>query len=253
MKPTKCLVLGLFTICSVGIASAQDFTDDASDTAYNTDFISGDNGGTGFSAWAVSFLSIDGLISTDAAEATTYSGSALLNTSSRCWVMEAAPDTGTGLGFVMSRAWTGTFPSASTGKIFWDMQAISTEMSNVDNIGCYLQDGSSTLTGVIASNASNWIVGGAHDTGIPCTSPVRVEYTYQSTTIYDVIVTDLTGVVATYSQAGLTHTTSGTPDSFNFRVSTSSSTPQTAHLLFNQLIVDPDGSLPVELDMFSVE
>jgi hypothetical protein len=240
----------LATFCLVTTASAQYWSDDASASDYDPGWIDGFGATPDLSPWMLIDIPGTGSVTHQAITALSVGGHPVMNTSDRAWVTTMTNPAGVCY-WEGRRYWGGAFPAVSTGKIFVDMQMVSTLTGGSQHIIAI--EGDSAICASIATQTGfTWFINGSIDTGIPGALPIRIEYTFVNPATFDIKVTDLSGTFPPFTSSGVPHMGADIPTSIHFLMNDTIVGDQSA-MIINNLTVDPLGTLPVELDFFMVE
>jgi len=250
-------LLAAWTIVAWGAgANAQDFVDSASDAAYDNGWQTGDNGGANLGPWLINEVPGESgnVAQAVVVDATSVGGNAVLNSAGEAFALRVSHQVGNiSVPAVLAiRPWGGAFPTAASGKVFVIAQPVVA--GGGADVEISIDDSAAPLATVVSAAASaNWQVQDAAtaDTGIPRLNPIRIEYTYLTTTTYAIRVEDLAGPTE-YVSGTRTHATEGVPNRLFFYADTAGAGSE-GYFLFNHIVVDPDASLPAELDVWAVE
>ncbi len=230
---------------------AWDYEDDASASPYGNGLQSGDNGNSGtssFSSWSVA--TNGGNIF--CLSTTVYGGSGTINTGGRAWGVRARGGTFDSDSPIITRGFSSGLPVGT--KISMTLESGNLDFGGSgDYIRAGIDDGGTTGSYLYWSGGANWDINdaGTADTGIPVSTPIRVIWTLQSGSSYDIEVTPLT-TGTTYSASRTLDVTSAGVDGVFIRAH--ADTVASERVIYaNSLIIDETGTLPVELDAFMVE
>lgn len=252
----RLVAASIMLACSA--AQGQDYIDAADDAAYDDGWQNADNGGSNLDPWVIQ--PDDNGFATNIAEtlivdAVAVGGSAAMNISGESFALHVRHEIGNagGASVTALRPWSGTFPDGPQGKIFVMAQPATTSgAGTLGEIG--INEGTTRLVTIQSKDSgTTWHIADAADTdtGIPRANPIQIAYTWTSPTSCNVRVTDLAGPTD-FVSAGRTHAVAGTPDTLAITGATDNPGGE-GHFLVNKIAVDPDASLPVELDGFAVD
>lgn len=240
----------LATVCLVTTASAQYWSDDASASDYNPGWINGFGATPDLSPWMFIDTPGTGSVTHQAINALSVGGDPVMNTSDRAWVTTLTNPGGVCY-WEGRRYWGGLFPSGATGKIFVDVQMVSTLTGGSQHI-CAIEGASAICASIVTQTGFTWFINGAINTGIPGALPIHIEYTFVDPATFDIKVTDLTGTFPLFTASGVPHMGADIPTNIHF-IMNDSLAGDSSHMIINSITVDPLGTLPVELDYFMVE
>lgn len=250
------LLASFLTLASLFIAAvgfSYPYEDHAGNAPYTDGWDLADNGNSGssfYSGWNFSTFTDASALAVDA---TSVGGSSLLNTGGRAWVMST------------NRADTTNSSSAvtrSTGFITPDSTVVQVDLQMI-NLGFYSEVMFYTFSGHClflncgtVNGHSNWSIsdgGGITNTGIPVTTPIRVQYLDGAVSAdYTLKIYQLSNGAVLYNSPR-TSTSSTYVNQIQFSQIDNGVSGLDSHFILNNLIFDTGGTLPVELDFFMVE
>ncbi len=213
---------------------AYDLQDDASQSVYDDGIQAGDNGNTGtssFDPWSFDFGSLVNVGPSTSGE---------LDTGGRAW-------SAGGQEFDVVRSFPASLTAGTVVQI--EMEYTSGSIASVSimqpaSLGSqvYAVNG---MTNYILNDGTN----SSEDTGIPLTTPVRIQWTLGVGQAYGIRIQPLPGGAPFVDNSRLYSgaTTTGGLDNLLLFAYTS------PNAYWNNLVIDPTGTLPAELESFNVE
>jgi len=241
-------------VATVQSALAYDAEDDAGNSPAYDAWEDGDDGGAGFQAWSFN-AEPDGntTFTRAAASAASVGGSAThLDAGGRCFVQTCAK---TSLGLAEATASRKFDVTLADGMkfSFVGQRIIGSGADTESEI--HVLDTSGTPIAYVLAGSSGWryIAGPTLvASGISAATPVRVMIATDATTqTFDIEFRQLDGP-ALFANGGIAFD-SLAGNAAELRFVTRMFDPGASHLLFNKLIVDPAGTLPVETSEFVVD